>query len=74
MLARSEAGINVTHFWSKGPWLRAETVVAGHKVTTIVRGDTYYAYDSILRRGVALKRSEGAIARDAGRTQGASAR
>ena len=28
-LARGSAGVNVTHFWSKGPKLRAETVIAG---------------------------------------------
>src|SRR5262245_33622183 len=41
-LARGAGGLNVTHFWSKGPWLRAETVVAGHKVVNIVKGPWYY--------------------------------
>ena len=51
-LARGAAGLNVTHFWSKGPWLRAETVVAGHKVVNIVKGDWYYAYDGLTGRGM----------------------
>ena len=39
-LAHSEIGLNVTHFWSKGPLLRAETVVVGRRVVTIVNGGT----------------------------------
>jgi hypothetical protein len=64
-LARGEAGLNVTHFWSKGPRLRSETVVAGHKVITIVNGDWYYAYDGLTSRGLAIRRDPAAIARDA---------
>lgn len=64
-LARGEAGLNVTHFWSKGPMLRAETVVAGHKVVTIVVGDWYYAYDGLTGRGLAIRRDPAAVAKDA---------
>ena len=64
-LAHSEIGINVAYFWSKGPWLRAETVVVGRKIVTIVRGDTYYAFDATGREGVAIGRSRAAIAKDA---------
>ena len=63
-LARGNAGLNVTHFWSKGPMLRAETVVAGHKVVTIVKGEWYYAYDALTGRGLAIRRDPRAIARD----------
>ncbi len=64
-LAHSEtAGLNVTYFWSKGPNLRAETVVSGHPVVTIVAGNTYYAYDALLREGVAIERAPEAIAQD----------
>src|SRR4029450_3514507 len=51
-LARGDAGLNVTHLWSKGASLRAETVVAGHKIVTIVHGDRYYAYDGLTGEGV----------------------
>jgi len=61
-LARGRAGINVTHFWSKGPMLRAETVVAGHQVVTIVNGEWYYAYDALVGRGLAIRRDPAAIA------------
>ena len=64
-LARGDAGLNVTHFWSKGPWLRAETVVAGHKVVNIVNGPWYYAYDGLLKRGLAIKRDPAVVAQDA---------
>jgi hypothetical protein len=66
-LAHSEIGINVTHFWSKGPLLRAETVVVGRRVVTIVNGDTYYAYDGLGRIGVAVGRAPAAIEQDAKR-------
>jgi hypothetical protein len=63
-LARGAAGLNVTHFWSRGPLLRAETVVAGHKVVTIVNGPWYYAYDGLTGLGLAIKRDARAIAKD----------
>ena len=66
-VARTETALNVTHFWSKGDRLRAETVVAGRRVITIVNGDTYYAYDALLRTGIAVQRSERAVAQDAER-------
>jgi outer membrane lipoprotein-sorting protein len=64
-LAHAEIGINVAYFWSKGPKLRAETVIGGRKVVTVVNGDTYYAYDATSREGVAIGRSKEAIAKDA---------
>jgi hypothetical protein len=66
-LAHSDVGLNVTHFWSKGPLLRAETVVIGRRVITIVNGPTYYAYDGLNRVGVAVGRSASAIEQDAER-------
>lgn len=63
-LTRGEAGLNVTHFWSKGARLRAETVVAGHKVVTIVNGKWYYAYDGLNLEGMAIERDPKAIALD----------
>ena len=66
-VARTETALNVTYFWSKGDRLRAETVVAGRRVITIVTGDTYYAYDALLRTGIAVQRSERAVAQDAER-------
>lgn len=64
-LARSESELNVSYFWSKGPKLRAETVISAFKIVTIVNGDTYYAYDAVGGRGVAIRRAPEAIAADA---------
>jgi outer membrane lipoprotein-sorting protein len=66
-LASSEIGVNVTHFWSRGSMLRAETVIAGRRIITIVKGDTYFAYDGLGRIGLAIGRSPLAIAQDAKR-------
>jgi hypothetical protein len=60
-LAYAESGINVTHFWSKDAKLRAETVIAGRRIVTIVDDDTYYAYDGLGMAGVAIGRSPEAI-------------
>ncbi len=65
VIAHSELGLNVTYFWSKGPMMRAETVVAGHKIVTIVRGDRYYAYDVINQRGISILRTVAALELDA---------
>jgi hypothetical protein len=63
-LARADIGLNVTNFWSKGPKMRAESVVQGHRIVTIVNGEWYYAYDSLGMTGVAIKRSPEAQAVD----------
>jgi hypothetical protein len=64
-LAYTETGLNVTYFWSKGPKLRVETVIAGRMITTIVSGQTYYAFDSVGQDGIAVTRSPKAVAADA---------
>jgi hypothetical protein len=64
VIAHSESGLNVTYFWSKGPKLRAETVVSGHRIVTIVSGKLYYAYDAVAGKGIAVQRAPEAIAQD----------
>jgi hypothetical protein len=64
-LARGDAGLNVTDYWSKGSMLRAETVMSGHKIVTIVKGQWYYVFDGLSGRGLAIRRDAGAVARDA---------
>lgn len=63
-LARGPAGLNVTHFWSKGAMLRTESVIAGHKIVTVVNGDWYYAYDGLTNEGLAIRRQPETVARD----------
>jgi hypothetical protein len=65
VFAHSDAGLNVTYFWSEGAKLHAETVIGGRRITTLVSGDTYYAYDAVGQSGVAIKRGPNAIAADA---------
>ena len=64
-VSQGRAGLNVTNFWSLGSQLRAETVVAGHKIITIVSGGTYYAFDATAMNGVAIERAKSAIDGDA---------
>jgi outer membrane lipoprotein-sorting protein len=65
VLAQGPGGLNVTQFWSKGSKLRAETVVAGHKIVTIVNGEWYTAYDATKGLGIRVRRTEEALANDA---------
>lgn len=65
VLAHADTGLNVSYFWSKGAKLHAETVIAGRRITTLVSGNTYYAYDAVGQTGVAITRSAKAIAADA---------
>ncbi len=65
MLGRSESQLTVTYFWSKGAKMRAETVVAGQLIVTIVNGDTYYPYSPAGGGGLAVERAPQAIAADA---------
>jgi len=62
------AGDIVTvHYWSKGPLFRAETVIGGHRIVSIVNGEYYFTIDEVAGLGVAIKRSEKAVAQDATR-------
>jgi len=63
-LTRGDGGLNVAYFWSKGPWLRSETVVAGHRIVTIVRGDWYWVYDVLDGSGLAIRREPAVVAAD----------
>jgi hypothetical protein len=60
--ARGDAGLNVTYLWSLKSKLRAETVVRGHKLVTIVNGKTYYVYDALTMAGIAIRRAPAALA------------
>jgi len=62
-------GYRVTHYWSKGPNMRAQTLVGIRAVTTIVRGDRYWVFDELLKEGIVVKRSALAQAEDAKQTR-----
>jgi len=64
-ITQSDLGIESTYLWSKGRKLRADTVVAGVPVVTIVNGSTYYAINGRSMVGTAIERSPKALANDA---------
>jgi len=64
-LARTEYEVVVAQYWSLGPLLRAEAVIGGSNVVTVVDGETYAVFDALTNRGYRVKRSADAKARDA---------
>lgn len=60
-------GFRVIDYWSKGPWMRANTLVSGHPLTTIVHGERYVVFDAIRGEGLSIRRSPRALAEDATR-------
>ena len=66
---RSRMGIRVIDYWSKGAEMKARTLIAGHAITTIVRGDRYIALDELSGRGFDIARSKEALAEDLGRAR-----
>lgn len=66
-ISTGDAPVRVEHFWSKGPWLRSETVFVGHPILTIVKGPRYVIVDRLTGEGVSIERSPRARAEDADR-------
>jgi hypothetical protein len=60
-VAERVVGSGATALWSKGNKLRAETVVNGHPVITIVNGSTYYMIDGLNGAGWAVQRHQAAL-------------
>ena len=61
---RSDTGLTITYLWAFKTKFRAETVIRGHNLVTIVKGDTYYVYDALTMTGIAIRRAPAAIAAD----------
>ncbi|MBW1844663.1 MAG: hypothetical protein JRJ05_10005 [Deltaproteobacteria bacterium] len=61
---RSDTGLTSTYLWASKSKFRAETVIRGHNLVTIVKGDTYYVYDALTMTGIAIRRAPAAIAAD----------
>ena len=59
----------VEHLWSKGPKFRAETVIGGHPILTLVDGERYITIDRLSNTGVSIQRSPAAIREDAERSR-----
>lgn len=64
---RARGELRLIHYWSKGPWMRAETLIAGHPVVTLVRGQDYIVFDRLSGEGVRIRRAPEAVAEDAAR-------
>ena len=59
-----DGGLRVMNIWSRGRKLRAETIVGGTVLLTLVNGETYYNIIPSAGTGVAIQRSPKAIADD----------
>ncbi|MGH0037662.1 MAG: hypothetical protein ACQGVK_21745 [Myxococcota bacterium] len=63
-MGRGESGAVVSHYWSKGNHFRADVVVGGHRIITIVNGEYYYTLDELSGTGVGIRRAPAAIRED----------
>lgn len=63
-LVQSDAGIIVWDYWSRGRKMRAETIVGGTPIVTLVSGEFYTIMDMMTQTGVAIRRSPEALAAD----------
>jgi len=66
-LARTAYEVIIVQYWSLGPLLRAEAVMSGHNIVTVVNGDYYYVYDSLTNSGYRIRRAPEVVAADANR-------
>ncbi len=62
-------GLHVIRYWSKGSWMRAETLLGAHPIITIVRGQDYIAFDVLEGRGARIRRSSAAVKEDESRSR-----
>jgi hypothetical protein len=63
-ITQSDLGIESSYLWSKGRRMRADSVINGIPVVTIVNGPTYYAIDGRSLVGTAIERAPKALAND----------
>jgi len=66
-LTSGTMGTAVVHYWSKGRKLRAETVISGHPIVTLVDESSYTMLDILRGTGTRVARSEKSKAEDADR-------
>ncbi|MEZ4333933.1 MAG: hypothetical protein R3F35_19445 [Myxococcota bacterium] len=60
-------GYRIIQYWSEGPAMRAETVIGGHPIATLVQGDRYAVVDRMTGKALEVVRSPRALAEDAAR-------
>ena len=61
--------IFIIQYWALGSRLRAEAVVRGQNVVTVVSGEFYYAWNALTNLGYRIRRPPEAIAADAKRSR-----
>ena len=66
-VTQGRGGIGVEHLWSSGPSLRAEVVVNGHPVVTLVSGSRYSIIDILTGEGISIERHSNAVNADSER-------
>lgn len=61
-ITRGDAGVFVSHFWSRGRSMRAEAVLPGGElIQQIVDGEWYYVIDAVRGTGIGVRRSAAAL-------------
>lgn len=60
-LTVGDTPLRFEHFWAKGRRLRAETVIGGFPLLTLVSGEFYYVIDPMRLQGIAVRRSATAL-------------
>jgi outer membrane lipoprotein-sorting protein len=63
-ITHGDTGVAVENYWSKGRKLRAEIVISGASLVTLVSGEFYSIVDVTNQRGVRIRRAPDAIALD----------
>ncbi len=63
----SKTQYRIIHYWSAGSSMRAESVISGHPVTTIVRDDRYVVIDRLTGKALDVERAKRATLEDKGR-------
>ena len=59
----------IIHYWSDGAKMRAETLISGHPIATIVRGDRYVVLDRLTGRALDIERAPAAVREDERRSR-----
>lgn len=63
----SKTQYRIIHYWSAGSSMRAESVIGGHPITTIVRDDRYVVIDRLTGKALDIERAKRASEEDKGR-------
>lgn len=64
-----DMGFRIIHYWSKGDWMRAQTLIGGHPIVTIVRDGEYIGYDAMTGKGARIQRAPAAREEDRNRSR-----